>query len=166
MQHSVILLFSYIEILVFAKTLLGLYIPNSYGVKIYKTADEFEQDVLNSNKITIIQFFSSSLCDLCKDFQADWAHFAEDTKLWQKKMLNIAAMDCSLASAEKICDNNKITSYPEFRLYHAWQTRSIGVKKGNLNIKSRSEQFMKTVIDFCETQRHWPPEWPTLSFYK
>ena len=66
---------------------LALYDSNFLDVNICKKAEEFDKIILNSNKISIVQFYSSSTCDLCKDFKQQWINFSKETKLWQKYLI-------------------------------------------------------------------------------
>jgi hypothetical protein len=141
---------------------LALYDSNFLDVTIFKKVEEFYKIILNSNKISIVQFYSSSMCDdSCKNFKSQWLSLSKETKLWQKNIMTFSVVDCSLTSINKICIDNNIKNYPEFVFYHAWQEKSTGRKKESF--KSSNDQFMRATIDFMELQRHWPSNWPILS---
>ena len=142
---------------------LGLYDSNEADIIIYKTSGDAKDSILNSNKITIVQFYSSSMCHSCKEFKPNWISFSKETKLWQNVILSLAVVDCNETSLLEICDFNRIKTYPEFVFFHAWQQRAVGIKKENVSLSN--EQFMISTIDFFEKQRHWPLEWPSLAAY-
>ena len=139
---------------------LQFYEPSVDHIEVYDV-EGFKKNVLNSDKATIIEFYAN-WCGYSKNFIPHWKNFANETKLWHKNVIRVAAMDCYDVDNE-ICWSNAVLMYPMFMLYHA-RTRSIlGVRKETLD--SRSEQFMKTTIHFLENQRHPPTAWPKLLPY-
>ena len=126
---------------------------------------EFKSNVLNSNRITLIKFYAD-WCGSSKKFRPHWRQFANDTKLWQKRVLRVAALDCVFEDdwVNEICDANDVNDYPQFRLYSIRTKNIIGLKKESE--KSRSEEFMRAAIDFIERQRHPPKDWPKLAPYR
>ena len=129
------------------------------------TIQEFKDNVLNSNRVTIIEYYAD-WCGFCKNFRQHWHHFANETQLWRKRVLRVAALDCVFEDewVNEICDGNDVDEYPQFRLYPARETNIKGLKAESE--KSRTEDFMKTVINYIEIQRHPPKEWPKLQEFK
>jgi thiol-disulfide isomerase/thioredoxin len=137
---------------------------NVDNIEEYKI-EEFKNNVLNSNRVTIIEFYAD-WCGSSKKFRPFWREFANDTKLWHNRVLRVAALDCVFEDewVNEICDANDVNDYPQFKFYSIRTKNIIGLKKESE--KSRSEDFMKAAIDFIEKQRHPPKEWPKLSPYK
>ena len=74
---------------------LALYDSNFLDVTIFKKVEEFNKIILNSNKISIVQFYSSSMCDdSCKNFKSQWLSLSKETKLWQKNIMTFSVVDC------------------------------------------------------------------------
>jgi hypothetical protein len=74
-------------------------------------------------------------------------------------------MDCDNTLNDlEVCKKNGIKEYPVFKLYHA-KTHNITGFPIIDGVELRAEQFMRTMIDFIEKQRHPPREWPYLSPY-
>ena len=123
----------------------------------------FKKYVVNSNRITIMEYYAK-WCVISQWFQVVWNDFANQTQHW-KSVLRIAGMDCDNTYNElEVCKKNGVAEYPNFKLYHARQHNFVGATIVD-GVELRSEQFMKTVIDFIEKQRHPPREWPTLYPY-
>ena len=123
---------------------------------------QFKQYVLNSNRATIIEFYAN-WCNSSRSFINHWKEFANETRLWHRNVLRVASMDCG-DNKNEICLVNDVRQYPQFRLYPAKGKNLMGLKKIE-SVESRSEQFMKTAVDFLEKQRHSPRHWPKLSPY-
>ena len=124
--------------------------------------DQFLSNVINSNKASIIEFYAN-WCGYSQMFIPHWKNFANETKLWQKVVLRVGALDCFRNKTNDICWRNNAHEFPQFLLYHAKTTNIKGLRRETED--SRSEQFMKTTIDFLEKQRHPPREWPYLFPY-
>lgn len=115
-------------------------------------------------KLTFVSILVyANWCSYSKSFIPHWKQFSNDTRLWQKRVLRVAAIDCAFDINDKICWENNILEFPQFRFYHARTENKIGVRKEDEN--SRSEKFMRATIDFIEKQRHPPRDWPRLTSY-
>jgi hypothetical protein len=152
----------FINVLLYVSNSAGylFYTPDIDHIEVFE-AETFRSNVLNSNKATIMEFYAD-WCSYSKRFIPHWKNFANETILWQKNVVRIAALNCAELGNE-ICWRNGVYEYPQFKLYHARTTNVIGLRK--LDEKARSETFMRTTIDFLEKQRHPPREWPRLYQY-
>jgi hypothetical protein len=126
--------------------------------------DNFESKILNSKKITWIEFYAT-WCGWSQAFKPHWKEFASETLGWHKNVLRVGAMNCFYKETiiNRVCHKMNLSVYPVFKLYHAKTHRLEGIDKESE--ESRSEQFMKATIDFIEHQRHPPREWPSLYPY-
>ena len=130
-------------------------VVNSYG---------FKKNILHSNRVTILEFFVS-WCGTCNSFKIVWKTFANLTILWQKKVLRVAAIDCdSIVNDFEVCQKNDVLDYPRFRMFSTEQNDIAGFKLSEKE-DARSEQFMKSTIDFLEQQNNTRKDWPILKPY-
>ena len=124
--------------------------------------EEFFENILNSNRVTILQFYAN-WCINSKKFRLQWVKFAKETRLWQQHVLRVAAIDCFMYATNSVCEQNNILEYPQIGLYFARTKNATGLKFNSTSFKI--ENFMKSVIDLIEKQRHPSREWPSLFPY-
>ena len=125
------------------------------------TIQQFLDNVLYSNRATIIKFYAD-WCGSSKKFKNIWKNFAKETRRWHKKVLRVAALDCVLENQweNEICDDNGVNWYPQIRIFGVKAKNVTGATIGNE--KTSVDEFMKNVIDYLELLRHPPREWPLL----
>jgi hypothetical protein len=78
--------------------------------------DEFKENVLNSNRITFLEFYAH-WCKHSIKFIERWKEFANETKFWHN-VLRVAAIDCyrnTTVNNNEICNENNITAVPQTR---------------------------------------------------
>ena len=76
---------------------------------------EFQKNVLHSNRATFIEYYAY-WCGYSKKFRIHWKAFSNETILWQKSVLRVAAMDCA-DEKNLICSLNSINEFPQFKVF-------------------------------------------------
>ncbi len=122
-------------------------------------ADDFAAIVVDSERITLIKMYAN-WCVYSKGFVPHYKQFAKDTRLWHKNVLRVTAMDCSLTRNKKLCQQNNVKIFPSFLFYQARSDQLVGHMSET--IYSRTENFMRTVIDMLENQTSVPVSWPNI----
>lgn len=79
-------------------------------------------------------------------------------------MLRIAAVDCADIKNVQICYQNDINEYPLFGYYLPYSSSTKSTLKENEH--SKSEQFMRTMIDAIMNLTDPPSNWPKLTPFK
>lgn len=115
---SKVLLFNFLFISVFCIQITNQKPPQFYEYAIDNiedlSDDQFKENVLNSYKVTYLEFYAN-WCSFSRKFIPRWKQFANETKLWHKKVLRVAAIDCYYRSPNEICAINNITEAPQMK---------------------------------------------------
>ncbi len=128
-------------------------------------SDIYESVVVNSDRICVIEFYAN-WCGYSKSFIPHYKQFANETRLWRKKVLRVGAMDCALAINKDLCKNSSVKLFPSFLYFRTFSTDLAGFMSESFS--SRSEDFMKTIINLMESDSitRKPENWPDLKPFK
>lgn len=92
----------------------GLYSVDD-DVEIF-TADNFKSRLYGQKQAILLEFYNS-WCGFCQRFASSWKGLATDLLHW-KKMIRIAAFDCSDDDNAPICREFDVMYYPSLRYFH------------------------------------------------
>ena len=129
------------------------------------TKENLITHLFNSDRLTALECYAN-WCGFSRMFIPQWKYFANETLLWHKRVLRVAAIDCALDENKGICFfKYDVKAYPDFRWFNA-KLDSSGVVITAENETSKSEDFMRTTINLIESHKNPPEAWPYLESYE
>ncbi|XP_071495905.1 sulfhydryl oxidase 2-like [Diadema antillarum] len=145
---------------ILTSTRAALYSPNDHVVLL--DGSNFAQSVYNSEKVWIIEFFSS-WCGHCVHFAPTWKSLAEDLRHWKHAVL-IAAIDCAEQKNNEVCRSNSVHAYPSIKFFDLFtkpENATASTYKGARDVRVMREAIAAQVekqIPHHHLQRsvHWP----------
>ena len=112
-------MYYYIKVILFLKLVATIrtdevfYVQSIDHIEVLDV-NQFKENVLNSHRATFIEYYAH-WCGYSKNFRPHWKNFANETKLWHKNVLRVAAMDCA-DDKNEICLTNRVFEYPQFKV--------------------------------------------------
>lgn len=80
------------------------------------TVHNFKEQIYGQKHAVLVEFYNS-WCGFCQRFAPSWKALASDVRGW-KKMVKIAALDCSDDDNSPVCRDFEIMAYPTLRYFH------------------------------------------------
>lgn len=140
----------------------------SFGQPLYSPSDpiwlldstNFDQFILCKDHFWVVEFYNK-WCGHCIRFAPIWKEFSRSIKGW-KKIVQVAAVDCSDDINVQLCRNYKVTAYPTIKVFN------IQSKNGDPQYEIGIEHnvtFIKTELINILTNlwnENIPSSWPSL----
>ncbi len=106
-------------LVIFENDAQPFYDPVLDGIEVLDVSN-FQKNVLHSNRATFIEYYAY-WCGYSKKFRVHWKAFSNETRLWQKNVLRVAAMDCA-DQKNIICTLNEVNEFPIFKVFSIHHT--------------------------------------------
>jgi len=124
------------------RTVLALY-DSDESVQSYESSKDFRERVLESDSITLVQFYAP-WCGHCKKFQPMYSRIAS----MFKGLINLGAIDATDdGPLKRVASDYGISGFPTMKLFRDKKVEDVDTRDPNELIKQLMEAFSNTVTE-------------------
>lgn len=142
---------------------ISLYDPNKDDIHVLNS-NNFDSSVYDSDYAWFVEFYAH-WCGACQRYSRHWRELAQEAKLWQVKVVKIAAINCGDTSNSQICSQHDVTHYPTLKYFSIHADKSKPDHDSTEIRTDKTDVIMAALLELIEKQPNKPSSWPDLEPY-